>query len=257
MFLRDTIMYGDYELPFSVEQEGISVSVEKTEKLWIYRRKFGTDEDDEVEKFIIGDGKHIIINPVEPLNTPKEITTNLLIEFEKVLLLAGGAKKKIFLTFPIEIGIFIADKGNKNIQLLDVFTLVRKKFTLYGPVSNGIVCKHWKSKIYSVSPSPNPLQEGVMELTLRNTTSEWASISKAVFSAYGMRLYYDVDVFTKARMDIRSKNTADTGFEPRHISGELKSYSLKEQKTYKEAIGIYNRKLEFVPLSFNMGLGLC
>lgn len=249
-------MYGDYDLPFSVEKEGVSISVEKVEKLWVYRRKFGIFEEDEVEKLILGDGKHIIINPVEPLNTPKEIATNLLIEFEKVLLLAGGAKKKIYLTFPIEIGIFIADKGNKNLQLLDVFTLVKKKFTLYGPVSNGIVCKHWKSRIYSVPPSPNPLQEGVIELTLRNSTSDWASISKAVFSAYGMRLYYDIDVFMKARMEIRSKSTADTGFEQRHISGELKSYDQQEQKTRKEAFGVYNRKLDFVPLNFNMGLGL-
>ena len=194
------------------------------EKRWIYKRTLGTDK---VEKLILGDGKHIIINPVEPLNTPKEITPNLLIEFEKTLLLAGGARKKIFLTFPIEIGVFISDKGNKNLQLLDVLTLARQKFTLYGPVSNGIICKHWKSEIYSVSPSPNPLQEGIMELTLRNTTSEWASISKAVFSAYGMKLYYDGDVFMKARMDILNKNTAETGFEMQHISGELKSDSPK------------------------------
>lgn len=245
-------MYGDYEPPFSIKENKLSVEVEKIEKLWTYRR---TLEPDTVEKFILGDGKHIIINPVEPLNTPKEITTNLMIEFEKVLLLSGGAKKKIFLTFPIEIGIFIADKGNKNIQLLDVFTLASQKFTLYGPVSNGVVCKHWKSAIYSVPPSINPLIEGVMELTLRNTTSEWASITKAVFSAYGMKLYYNIDVLMKARMNIRSKSTADTDFELRHISGELKSDSENNQNTRKEAIGIYNRKLEFVPLNFDMGLG--
>jgi hypothetical protein len=245
-------MYGEYDLPFSVDEEGISITVEKIEKLWVYRRTLGTDTE---EKLILGDGKHIIINPVEPLNTPKEITTNLLIELEKVLLIAGGTRKKIFLTFPIEIGVFIADKGNKNLQLLDVFTLARQKFTLYGPVSGGIVCKHWKSGIYSVPPSPNPLQEGIMELILRNTTSDWASISKAVFSAYGMKLYYDADVFMKAHMDIRSKSTAETGFELRHISGELKSYYQKDQNTRKEAIGIYNRKLEFVPQNFDMGLG--
>lgn len=245
-------MYGDYEPPFSIKENKLSIEVEKIEKLWTYRR---TLEPDTVEKFILGDGKHIIINPIEPLNTPKEITTNLLIEFEKVLLLSGGAKKKIFLTFPIEIGIFIADKGNKNIQLLDVFTLASQKFTLYGPVSNGVVCKHWKSGIYSVPPSINPLIEGVMELTLRNTTSDWASITKAVFSAYGMKLYYNIDVLMKARMNIRSKSTADTDFELSHINGELKSDSENNQNTRKEAIGIYNRKLEFVPLNFDMGLG--
>jgi len=110
-------MYGDYDLPFSVEKEGISITVEKIEKLWVYRRTLGTNTE---EKLILGDGKHIIINPVEPLNTPKEITPNLLIEFEKPLLLAGGARKKIFLTFPIEIGVFISDEGNKNLHLLDV-----------------------------------------------------------------------------------------------------------------------------------------
>lgn len=245
-------MYGDYELPFSVKENNISVGVENIEKLWVYKR---TLESDTVEKFIHGEGKHIIINPVEPLNTPKEITTNLMIEFEKILLLAGGAKKKIFLTFPIEIGIFIADKGNKNIQLLDVFTLARQKFTLYGPVSNGVVCKHWKSGIFSAPPSINPLEEGVMELILRNTTSDWASITKAVFSAYGMKLYYNTDVIMKARMNIRSKSTAETSFELRHISGELKSYSDNNQNLFKEAFGIYNRKLEFVPLNFDMGLG--
>ncbi|WP_269849073.1 hypothetical protein [Methanosarcina horonobensis] len=66
--------------PFSVEQEGISISVERTGDRWTYRRKSGKDE---VEKLILGDRKRIIINPVEPLNTPKEITPNLLIEFEK------------------------------------------------------------------------------------------------------------------------------------------------------------------------------
>ena len=73
-------MYGYYDPPFSVEQEGISISVEKTGEGWTYKRTFGNDE---VEKLILGDRKRIIINPVEPLNTPKEITPNLLIEFEE------------------------------------------------------------------------------------------------------------------------------------------------------------------------------
>jgi uncharacterized protein len=248
------IMYGHYDPPFSVEKEGISISAEEIENRWVYRRTLGSDKE---EKLIMGDAKHIIINPVEPLNTPKEITPNLLIEFEKSLLLAGGARRKIFLTFPIEIGVFISDKTGKNHQLLDVMTLARQKFTLYGPVSNGIVCKHWKSGIHSIAPSPNPLQEGIMELTLRNTTTDWASISNAVFSAYRMKLYYDSDVFMSAHMDILNRNTAETGFEMPHISGELKSFRPKDQETRKEAIEIYNRKLDFVPVSltFDMRFG--
>ncbi|MGB9929253.1 MAG: DUF432 domain-containing protein [Methanosarcina sp.] len=246
-------MYGRYEPPFSIEKEGISISVEKIENSWVYKRVFGSED---VEKIILAGGKSIIINPVEPLNTPKEITPNLLIEFDKTLLLGAEEKKQIFLTFPIEIGIFISDDENKNLQLLDVLTLVKQKFTLYGEVSNGVVCKYWKSKIYSVSPFLNPLQEGVLELTLRNTSSDWASISKVVFSAYGMRLYYDGDVIMKGRMEIINKTTAETGFEPQNISGELKNRRLKENNTRKEAFGVYGlRKLGLVPLKFYMGWG--
>ncbi|MDI9394112.1 MAG: DUF432 domain-containing protein [Euryarchaeota archaeon] len=235
-----------------MEQEGIFISVERTGDKWTYRRTSGKDE---VEKLILGDGKRIIINPVEPLNTPKEITPNLLIEFEKTLLLAGGEKEQIFLTFPIEIGIFISDVGDKNPQLIDVLSLARQKFTLYGEVSNGVVCKHWKSKIYSASPSLNPLQEGILELTLRNTSSDWASISKAVFSAYGMKLYYDGDVYMKARVDILSRNTAETGFEIQSINGEM-GYLVKDKKIRKEAFGVYGlRMLGLVPLKFYMEWG--
>ena len=246
-------MYGYHVPPFSIEQEGISISVEKIGQQWIYRRTLG---DDNVEKIILGDGKRLIINPVEPLNTPKEITPNLLIEFETTLLLPGEARRKIFLTFPIEIGIFISDRGDKNLQLLDVLSLTRQKFTLYGEVSNGVLCKHWISEVYSTSPSLNPLKEGIMELTLRNTSSDWASISKAVFSAYGMKLYYDGDVFMRARMDILNKNAAETGFELQPLRGELKSIRLKDFKAWKEAFGVYNlQKLGFVPLKFYMGWG--
>ena len=244
-------MYGYYDPPFSVEKDGISISLDKTGDRWVYRRTSGKDE---VEKLVLGDRKRIIINPVEPLNTPKEITPNLLIEFEKTLLLAGGEKRQIFLTFPVEIGVFISDIGDKNPQLIDVLSLSRQKFTLYGEVSNGVVCKHWKSRLYSVSPELNPLQEGVMELTLRNASSEWASISKAVFSAYGMKLYYDGDVFMKARMEILNRNTAETGFDMQPVNGEMKGYLVKDQKIRNEAFGVYSlRKLGFVPLKFYMG----
>ena len=43
-------MYGYYKPPFSVEQEGISISVENDGEHWIYRRTLGTDK---VEKILL------------------------------------------------------------------------------------------------------------------------------------------------------------------------------------------------------------
>jgi len=36
-------MYGNYDLPFSLEKEGISISVEKIEAQWMYKRTLGKD----------------------------------------------------------------------------------------------------------------------------------------------------------------------------------------------------------------------
>lgn len=237
-----------------MEQEGISISMKKAGEHWLYRRTFGSEE---VEKLILGNDKHLLINPVEPLNTPKEITPNLLIDFEKPLLLGAGEKQQIFLTFPIEIGIFISEKNSKNLEILDVLSLVKQKFTLYGEVSNGVVCKYWKSSLYTASPTLDPLKEGVIELTLKNTSSEWAKVSKAVFNAYGMKLYYEGDVLMRARMDILSKNAAETSFEMVFPEWGKKGAFLKEKGAWKEALGIYGfRKLGLVPLKFYMGWGL-
>jgi len=46
----------------------------KIEAQWMYKRTLGTDR---VEKLILEEGK-LIINPVKPLNTPKEINTKLV-----------------------------------------------------------------------------------------------------------------------------------------------------------------------------------
>jgi uncharacterized protein len=103
-------------------------------------------ETDNVEKVILEDGKHLIINPIDPLNAPTEITPNLLIEFEKILFLDRETKRKIFLIFPIDTGVFISDAENKNLLLLDVPSSSRQKFTLYGKVSYEVICKHWKKQ---------------------------------------------------------------------------------------------------------------
>jgi len=51
-------MYGYHVPPFSVEQEGIAISVEKIGQQWVYRRTLGTDN---IEKIILGEGKRLII----------------------------------------------------------------------------------------------------------------------------------------------------------------------------------------------------
>ena len=54
-------MYGNYDPPFSLEKEGISIAMKKIDAQWMYKRILGSDS---VEKLILEEGK-LVINPVK------------------------------------------------------------------------------------------------------------------------------------------------------------------------------------------------
>ena len=235
-------MFGEYDIPVNIEQDNLSISVQKEDGHFIYRRS--CPEDKAEKNLLINNGK-IILNPVEPLNTPKSLTTYLLIKLEKALVLEPKSTKKIFLKFPIEIGAYLSN--SQGLQFVDVFTLAKPKFTVYGDISNGVLCKHWKSVIYNTVPSVDPLYEGVIQLRIENTNHEWVEITKAVFNAYGMKIYYN-DRMTgmKATMKIRSGSIADTDFRDSPI-----------EEGMTNAFEMYTaRKLSITSKEFVMEFGL-
>lgn len=204
-------MFGDYDLPLRFVEDGFSLSVERMEEvLLLYRRECG---DEKAEKILPVSTEKILINPIEPLNKPKKLTSNLLIEFETTLVVEPGATQQIYVKYPLEIGVFISGKANDNFKIFDIFTLMKPKFTLYGDPSTGVLCKYCKSAVYSSIPSVNHIHEGVLELSITNTSTEWVEVTKAVFNACGMNMYYnDYLVAMKANMNIQKKELAETEF---------------------------------------------
>ncbi|WP_440952177.1 DUF432 domain-containing protein [Methanococcoides sp. FTZ1] len=201
-------MYGSYTIPFSSKTENIDIAVDMEGDNCLYRRQLF---EDKLEKILVkGDGK-LLINPIEPLNKPKKITSHLLVEFDKTITLAPMSKIKVYIKFPIEMGIFIS--GKDEIEVIDILTLVKQKLTLYGDPSNGMICKYWKSEIHSTIPSADPMYEGVLELSITNDTNLWVEVSRTIFNAYGMKIYYDTEIVSmKANMKILSPTVAETDF---------------------------------------------
>jgi len=201
-------MFGQYDIPISIEQEKITLSVQKEGESLLYRRACLGET---VEKMLVtGDGK-VLLNPVEPVNKPKSLASYLLIELEKTMQIEPKGTRDIFLTFPVEIAVSIS--SNEEFEVIDVFTLPRQKFTLYGDPINGVICKYWKSNIYPAEPSLNPMQEGLIELSITNTTTSWIEVTKAVFNAYGMKIYYDDErAAMKAGMRLKGGQSAETEF---------------------------------------------
>ncbi len=220
-------MYGEHKAPFEFEREPLIVSTEETEEGIDYHREY---EENIIDKTIFSKEKDIIINPIEPLNTPKALTSALLIEMDKPLVLEPKNKKKVYLTYPLEIGVFV--KGKKHYKDIDIFTLVKNKYTLYGDVKTGTICKYWKSELHTSEPSPDPLHEGVLELQLYNFAEEWIEVTKSVFNAYGMVMFYDDELVSmKGQMKIVGEEKSATRFltEPLR-EGMKKSLEVFEKK---------------------------
>lgn len=236
-------MYGKYDLPCCLNQAGLQLSIQQHGEHYEYIR---TCAESSFEKLLLISKHEVIMHPVEPVNTPKALTPYLLVEFDRALLIEPKMTRRIFLNFPIEIGIFVRLRG-KEFQLIDVFSLTAQKFTLYGEPSHGIICKYWKSPIFDALPSPSMLHEGVLELTITNADNDWKEVSKVVLNAYGMKMFYtDQRVAMRARMKLTDGGTADTDVQDVPLENGMK----RALKTY--AI----RKLSMMTTTFTMEYGI-
>jgi len=235
-------MFRQYDIPIRIEQEGITVSVQKEgENIRYMRECLG----ESTEKILAAGSGKLLLNPVEPVNKPKALASHLLIEFVNTLQVEPKGTMNIFLTFPVEIAVFMP--SNEEFEVIDAFTLARQKFTLYGDPINGVICKYWKSSIYTAEPSLNRIEEGLIELAVTNTTTGWVEVTKAVFNAYGMKIFYDDErISMKASMKLKAGGSAET---------ECMDEPIVEGMT--KSIEIYTvRKLSVTKKNFIMEFGL-
>jgi hypothetical protein len=200
------LRFGSHKVSLRIVHEGLEVSIDKNKNQLKYHRCYN---DVEVDKTILTDAKNVLITPVEPMNIPKQVSNNLLVNLEQPLIVEPKKTQNVYLSFPVEIGVFITEQNCS--KLIDVFTFVRNKYSLYGTPKTGVVCRYWKSKTYTKIPELDPIHEGVLKLTIINKTSNWMEINNIVFYGYGMEIYYNKKMVSMVgTMKIISEKIAET-----------------------------------------------
>lgn len=201
--------WGPHKLPLAMDFEGVSLVVDKHEGGFVYRRE-GRGES--VEKIVLADKGSLLLSPVEPFHLPVGVSTYMLVAFEQPVAIEPRTTKNVLVTFPLELACAI-DRRRGGERILDIFTICRPKFTLYGSIKDGLVCKYWQSDVCHSVPVVNQLEQGVMKLAIQNTIGRWVEIRRAVFSAQGMKIYYNQNLVSlNATMKISSESTAETNF---------------------------------------------
>jgi len=211
-------VYGHHELSeFSTKIGDYSIRFERENGFYRYIRENG----DKKEKYVLSDTGKVIINPVEPVNLPKKITNFLQIKLNKNFIAEPKSWAEVYLTFPVEIAIFIAAK--KSIGLIDVFSLNKPKFTLYGDPRTGVICRYWESEAYKEIPDVDKYWNGVLKLRITNSDDDWVELSNVVLDVYGMKIYYDDEmVCSAASVNITSPKVAETRFLEQPLRKKMK-----------------------------------
>jgi hypothetical protein len=197
-------VFGRYEGDISYTDDGVTIKLDRSFKIPRYVR---SSSGDTVEKMIPAGKGTIIINPVEPVNLPVPITRHLEISFPQVAL-PPNTSQKIFLTFPLEIGVFLESGG--DVHILDLFSLSTTKFSLYGPPDAGLITRWHHSDLHLTKPVVIRYREGVLELTVRNSSSETVELSRVVFDSDSMHIFYGDVAEMAAVMEVYSPMIART-----------------------------------------------
>jgi hypothetical protein len=220
-------VFGESDYSFCYDSEEVSIRIDPSDGFYQYSRKSG---DEEIRKVIIGGSRKIVVNPVEPVNLPREVTRFLEVHFTPVAI-EPDSGETVFITFPVEIGVFLESKG--DFDVLDIFTLTRPKYSLYGTPEKGVITRYHESAVSGTIPEVDRLKEGVIALSISNASRNWVEVSRAVFDCSSVFLYYGDCVSLVARMNILSRDMADVRSEDRPLSDGMKPSVLviKARKT--------------------------
>lgn len=201
---KPSSVFGPHPFPYLFRSDEIEIVIGEKGGLFHYER---TCCGRRLDKIIADTEGTIVINPVEPVKLPREVTAFLEVHFPAVLV-GPGSEKAFFLTFPIEIGVFL--KGRDDYSLLDVFSTVPQKYSLYGPPDGGVITRYHESTIQTTVPAVDPLRDGVLGLVFRNQSRDWIEVSRVVLDSAGMVVYYGPFTSISAEIDLFSGMVAET-----------------------------------------------
>ena len=197
--------YGKFNFDYSINFQGLKLGFEDKNGMYHYKRDIVGWKH---ESNIATQTGIFYLQPIEPLNLPDNVTDFIEIEFKEITI-EPNSTTVVFLTIPIEIGVFLeAKNGERN--LLDIVTFCHPKFSLYGAASRGVITRFHKSEVYAMPPSVENYKEGLLRLEIENDTDEWATVGRVVIYQKGLNLYYDeTAVSACAKMIIRTHDVAD------------------------------------------------
>ena len=71
-YMEEKLKFGSFKVPLKISDKNVKISVKVKKSGLVYHREAMGEN---VDKMLLASTGKIIINPVEPINTPKQITS--------------------------------------------------------------------------------------------------------------------------------------------------------------------------------------
>jgi len=208
-------VFGEFAPPYRYEGGDLSLSVEMREGHYQYRRDLAGER---VEKAVSAGLTRFLVHPMEPFYTGSEADRSLELEFPP-LVLEPGATETVFLTFPVDIGVFV--EGLQDTGFIDAFSLTRPKFSLYGTPRHGFITRFARSLRHREIPAVDRAREGVLKLAIRNSLEEWVPVSRVVLPDSEISVYASEFAGMMAMMRITGRDKAEIWGVDRPLQGGM------------------------------------
>jgi len=138
-----------------------------------------------VEAFVPGCGLHVY--PVQPVFYPERLTGYVMLVLEKPLILAPGDEAAFCLNTVHDVAVAPQGGGEPG-GPIDVFTVGRAKYALYGPPSRGILARWAPGR---PGPCGEPPSCGMqVRVVARNASGVPVALRRIVYPASGIPLAY-------------------------------------------------------------------
>ncbi len=160
------------------------IELESIENGRVYRRIYRGEVKAEL---LISGVEKIVLTPIYPVMVPKFFTQYILLELKEPLVIAPGSHIVIYTFVPVDLAVYVY--RSEMYRIVDAFSINKIKYTLYGPIEQGVVARYWRTELLRQESYPG-LGKALTRLVVVNKTREWARLSKILLDSSPLKLYY-------------------------------------------------------------------
>jgi len=207
-------IFGRHTLRSGMEEEtaevgGNTIVLGSIGSAFTYRRY----EGDKVasESLIVTDTKvtYVGLFPNPPIKTPKEVAKNVYIKFKSPMIIDQRSISVLYSKIPIEIGVYRQHEDEEF--LIDVFSLARQRYALYGSPESGVVCRFIEAEAVTDKSTLDvrKYEEAMVRIRVNNGIDNVIKVSKIIIPVEDVVLEHkDDDVWVPGSVEM----ALDTAF---------------------------------------------